>query len=31
LMMLFRQTGRVDHRPIGGQRHFSSIVTAASS
>ena len=22
LMMLFRQTGRVDHRPIGGQRHF---------
>ena len=22
LMMLFRQTGRVDHRPLGGQRHF---------
>ena len=21
-MMLFRQTGRVDHRPIGGQRRF---------
>ena len=22
LMMLFRQTGRVDHRPLGGQRRF---------